>query len=318
MRYAMLFPGQGSQTVGMGADLVAAFPAAREVFARADAVLGFALSELCFTGPIETLTETRNAQPALLTHSVAVLRVLEAHGVEPAIVAGHSLGEYSALVAARAVDFDSALQIVRRRGELMFASGVASPGTMAAVVGAETAAVEAACAAARNLGVCEIANHNAPDQLVISGSVDAVTDAMARLQAAGVKIVKRLNVSGAFHSALMREPAAALAAYLDEFTVRDAAVPVVANVSAAAVQDGAALRELLKRQIRSPVRWQESMQTLRRRWPGPLLEVGAGTVLKGLLRRIDRAAECIAVGDRSALEGFLAKSPAAGDGAGVA
>jgi [acyl-carrier-protein] S-malonyltransferase len=317
VRYAMLFPGQGSQAVGMGADLAAAFPAARAVFARADAVLGYALSELCFAGPLETLTETHHAQPALLTHSVAVLRVLELHGVEPAVAAGHSLGEYSALVAARGLDFEAALHIVRRRGELMFASGVTTPGTMAAVVGADPEVVAAACAAASALGVCEIANRNAPDQVVISGAVGAVTDAMARLQAAGVKIVKRLNVSGAFHSALMREPAAALAAYLDEFTFRDAAVPVIANVTAAPVQRGTELRELLKRQIHSPVRWNESMEAMRRLFPGPALELGAGSVLKGLLRRIDRNAECTALGDRGSLEGFLAKSLAVGGGAGA-
>jgi [acyl-carrier-protein] S-malonyltransferase len=316
VRTAMLFPGQGSQAVGMGADLVDAFPAARAVFARADAVLGYALSELCFAGPIDTLTETQHAQPALLTHSVAVLRVLELHGVEPAVVAGHSLGEYSALVAAGVVDFESALQIVRRRGELMFACGQTIPGTMAAVVGADPTAVAAACAAASALGVCEIANRNAPDQVVISGAVDAVTDAMARLQAAGVKIVKRLNVSGAFHSALMREPAAALGAYLAEFTFRDATVPVIANVTGEPAQRGPELRELLQRQIHSPVLWNESMRTLRGLFAGPVLEIGSGTVLKGLLRRIDRDAECTALGDCRSLETFLATSSAIGGSAG--
>lgn len=316
MQYALLFPGQGSQVVGMGADLAAAYPAARAVFAEADAVLGYPLSALCFQGPLETLTETRHAQPALLAHSVAVLRVLEHHGVEPAVVAGHSLGEYTALVAAGALDFDAALRIVRRRGELMFASGQTAPGTMAAVVGTESATVEAACAAARDLGVCEIANWNAPDQVVISGAVPAVENAMARLQAEGVKIVKRLNVSGAFHSALMREPAAALAAYLETFPLRDAAVPVIANVTAEPVIRGAELRDLLQRQIASPVRWADSMLALRRRFAGPLLELGPGSVLKGLLRRIDRAADCTAIGDRRSVEEFVATIPAAGAGPG--
>jgi [acyl-carrier-protein] S-malonyltransferase len=309
MRCGMLFPGQGSQTVGMGADLVEAYPLARQVFERADAVLGYGLSELCFRGPLETLTETHHAQPALLVHSVAVLRVLQAHGVQPSIVAGHSLGEYSALVAAGALDFEPALQLVRRRGELMFASGRQRPGTMAAVIGATPEAVERACEAARARGVCDIANRNAPDQVVLSGEVDAVLEAMQHLEAAGVKIVKRLNVSGAFHSALMQEPARQLAAYLQEFEVRDAAVPVVANVTAEPETAGAVLRGLLGRQIASPVRWEESMRALRQRDHGPLLEVGAGSVLKGLLRRIDRSAECTAVGDGASLEAWLKALP---------
>jgi [acyl-carrier-protein] S-malonyltransferase len=303
----MLFPGQGSQAVGMGADLAEAFPEAREVFRSADAVLGYDLSGLCFRGPFETLTETRHAQPALLAHSVAAWRVLESHGVSPAIVAGHSLGEYSALVAAGALDFESALRIVRRRGELMFESGVGEPGTMAAVVGLDADDIERCCVESRQLGVCDLANRNAPDQVVISGSVAAVEDAMRRLEAAGAKIVKRLHVSGAFHSALMRGPAAELAAFLDEFEVRDARVPVVANVTARSETRGAALRDLLKRQIASPVLWEESMRTLRSQFQGPALEVGAGGVLRGLLRRIDRSAECWSVGETPGLEEALSK-----------
>jgi [acyl-carrier-protein] S-malonyltransferase len=307
MQYGMLFPGQGSQVVGMGADLVAVFPEARAVFEQADAVLGYRLSELCFAGPLETLTETRHAQPALLVHSVAVLRVLEARGVQPAIVAGHSLGEYSALVAAGALEFEAALRLVRRRGELMFECGVREPGAMAAVMGLDAESIEAACAAARSLGVCDLANLNAPDQIVVSGAVPAVLDAMRRLEAAGARLVKRLNVSGAFHSALMQRPAQELADYLAGFTVADARVPVVPNVTAEPETRGEVLRTLLARQIRSPVRWEASMRALRQRFAGPLLEVGAGGVLKGLMRRIDRSAECEAVGERAGLEAFLAK-----------
>jgi [acyl-carrier-protein] S-malonyltransferase len=238
---------------------------------------------------------------------VAVLRVLEARGVQPAIVAGHSLGEYSALVAAGALEFEAALRLVRRRGELMFAAGEREPGALAAVRGADVGAVEAACAAARAHGVCDLANLNAPDQVVVSGSVPAVEDAMARLVAGGARLVKRLNVSGAFHSALMRGPGAELAHYLDEFEVRDGRVPVVPNVTAEPETSGAALRALLARQIHSPVRWEAGMRALRRDFAGPLLEVGAGSVLKGLMRRIDRGAECDAVGERAGLEAFLAK-----------
>lgn len=305
MRYAMLFPGQGSQAVGMGAELVRRYAEARAVFERADAVLDTGLSRLCFEGPIETLTETRWAQPALLVHSIAVWEVLRARGVEAGVVAGHSLGEYSALVVAGVLDFEVALELVRIRGELMFAAGQTHPGTMAAVVGLERQAVESACAAARAHGVCDLANLNAPDQLVISGATGAVRDAMARLEQAGARLVKQLNVSGAFHSALMRQPGAALAAHLDRVAWRDAAVPVVANVTAAVETRGEALRELLKQQIHSPVRWEDSMRTLRRHDGGPLLEVGSGSVLKGLLRRIDRAAACEAVGDPSGIETAL-------------
>jgi [acyl-carrier-protein] S-malonyltransferase len=303
----MLFPGQGSQVVGMGADLAEAFPEARAVFARADAVLGYALSELCWRGPLETLTETRHAQPGLLVHSVAALRVLQARGVEPAVVAGHSLGEYSALVAAGVLEFEAALRLVRRRGELMFAAGIEEPGAMAAVVGLDAERVESACAASRRFGVCDLANLNAPDQIVISGAVPAVLDAMQRLEGLGAKLVKRLNVSGAFHSALMRRPAEELAADLQACRFADACVPVVANVTAAAETRGASLRELLERQIRVPVLWDASMRALRASHAGPLLEVGPGSVLRGLLRRIDRAAECEAVGERAGLESLLAK-----------
>jgi [acyl-carrier-protein] S-malonyltransferase len=235
--------------------------------------------------------------------------------VRPAIVAGHSLGEYSALVAAGALDFPSALRVVRRRGELMFSSGLDRPGAMAAVIGASPAAVESACAAARGIGVCDVANRNGPDQVVLSGEVDAVLEAMRLVKDAGAKIVKRLNVSGAFHSQLMQEPAAALAVALDEVELRDARVPVVPNVTAAAETRGAALRALLAQQIASPVRWEESMRAFRERWTGPILEVGPGAVLGGLLRRIDRAATCTSVGDRASLEAFLKPLPPGRDGA---
>lgn len=304
MQFAMVFPGQGSQAVGMGADLFEHEALARAVFQEADDILGLQLSHLCFAGPLETLTETRNAQPALLTHSVAVLRVLEDLGVSATVVAGHSLGEYTALVAAGTLTFADALRAVRKRGELMFESGVASPGAMAAVVGVDLERVEAVCASVRKIGVCDVANHNAPDQLVISGAVPAVEAAMPQLEAAGARAVKRLNVSGAFHSALMREAAAPLAQHLEQTPFAAARIPVIANVSAAAVQDGAELRELAKQQIARPVRWTDSMRALRALWDGDILEVGAGSVLRGLLRRIDRTARCTAVGDVAALEGL--------------
>jgi [acyl-carrier-protein] S-malonyltransferase len=307
MRIAMIFPGQGSQAVGMGRDLAATSPTAAAVFAQADAILDQPLSAWCFEGPLETLTETRIAQPALLTHSVALLRILAEHGVRPEIVAGHSVGEYAALVAAEVLEFETALHLVRRRGELMFESGRTTPGTMAAVIGLPLEAIAAACAAARPLGVCDLANHNADDQIVISGAVPAVEDAMRRAEAAGARMVKRLNVSGAFHSELMRAPGAALAAALEATAFRDARLPVIANVSGTSEYSGPVLKQLLERQIHSPVRWVESMRTLLAGAPALVLEVGPGTVLKGLLRRIDRSAVCESTGDRAGLEAALAK-----------
>jgi [acyl-carrier-protein] S-malonyltransferase len=305
----MVFPGQGSQVVGMGQDLVQSFPECRRIFEEADDILGMKLSTLCFDGPIEKLTETHHAQPALLTHSVAVLRVLESRGIKPTIVAGHSLGEYSALVAAGSLAFSDALRIVRRRGELMFESGLEHPGAMAAILGLDRQRTQAICDGVD--GVCDLANINAPGQLVISGEVAAVEKAMQLCRNAGAKIVKRLNVSGAFHSALMQEPARRLAEELDALKIADAHVPLVPNVSAEAQRKAAVLRELLKRQIASPVQWVDSMHALRRIDSGPLLEVGAGNVLTGLFKRIDKAAECEPLGDLASLDAFLKKTATA-------
>lgn len=301
MQFGMLFPGQGSQAVGMGADLFENEPAARRTFEEADELLGFELSRLCFAGPLATLTETRNAQPALLVHSIATLRVLEAQGFRPVAVAGHSLGEYSALVAAGTLHFEDAVRAVRRRGELMFESGLQQPGAMAAVVGLDRDRVQELCDSVDN-GVCEVANFNAPDQLVVSGAVEAIETVMPRLRAAGARVVTRLNVSGAFHSSLMREPGARLATHLDGVEFADARIPVIVNVTGRPERDGARLRELVKRQIDSPVCWTESMRSLCELWQGHTLEVGAGSVLRGLLRRIERGAECTAVGDRAGVE----------------
>lgn len=316
MHTAMLFPGQGAQIVGMGADLVDAFPEAQEVFAQADAVLGYPLSALSFSGPLETLTETRHAQPALLTHSVAVLRVLQAQGITPSLVAGHSLGEFSALVAASVLDFTTALGLVQRRGELMFQCGLRLPGSMAAVVGLTVEAVESVCREVRSHGVCDLANLNAPDQIVISGNVPAVDAALPLLQSAGARLVKRLNVSGAFHSRLMDEPAAEFARHLDAVTFHAAAIPVLTNVEARAERDGERLRQALRRQIAAPVRWSASMQALRAAWSGPVLEVGAGSVLKGLLRRNVPELRCVSMGTRADVEALRQKPlPPAVDGA---
>lgn len=295
MTLSLLFPGQGSQAVGMGRDLVEAFPAARALFDEADEALGFALSRVMFDGPDDELTATRNAQPALLVHSVAVLRLVEDRLGPVAFAAGHSLGEFSAHVAAGTLSFADAVRAVRLRGELMFASGEARPGTMAAVLGMDDEQVEAVCAEVRS-GVCVPANFNAPGQVVISGDEAAVDEAMERAGAAGAKKVMRLQVSGAFHSPLMDDARRGLSEFLHGLTLSDPRVPVVSNVTAQAVTTADQARDLLVRQVTSPVRWSASIRTMSEAGVDTFLELGPGSVLRGLNRRNAREATTTSVG----------------------
>jgi [acyl-carrier-protein] S-malonyltransferase len=303
----LLFPGQGSQFVGMGRDLAERFPAAAAVFQEADAALGGALTRVMWEGPEEELTATLNAQPAILTHSIAVYRVVAERLGGVALAAGHSLGEFSAYVAAGALSFGDAVRTVRRRGELMYESGQRQPGTMAAVLGLDEAALEQVCREASDggAGVCVPANLNAPGQVVISGDVAAVERAVALAQAAGARRALRLNVSGAFHSPLMASAEAGLAAQLAGIGFGEPAYPVVSNVTAEPVREAEDARTLLVRQLTAPVRWSAGVRTMRREGVTRFLELGPGAVLVGLLRRIDREAEAASLGTAAEVEAFL-------------
>jgi [acyl-carrier-protein] S-malonyltransferase len=295
MSLALLFPGQGSQHVGMGRELAEAYGEVRALFEEADDALGISLTSIMWEGPEEGLTETRNAQPALLLHSIAAHRVARGALGEPAFVAGHSLGEFSAYVAAGAIDFADALRAVRRRGELMFESGVARPGTMAALLGLDDEAVAACCAAVEQ-GICVPANYNSPGQVVISGDDAGVSEGMERAKAAGAKRAVPLNVSGAFHSPLMESAESGLADFLASIEIRDPQVPVISNVTAEPVRDADTARELLVRQLTSPVNWSSTIARMVDEGVDRFVELGPGNVLCGLNRRNARGIDCTSVG----------------------
>jgi [acyl-carrier-protein] S-malonyltransferase len=304
----MIFPGQASQVVGMARDLAELPGAAGEFLRSVDDILGFDLTRIMFEGPLETLTETRNAQPAILAHSVAVVLALRERGIGPSLVAGHSLGEYSAAAAVGALTPADALRAVRRRGELMFAAGAEVPGAMAAVMGLSAAQVTAVCrevSAAH--GVVVLANHNSDVQVAISGEVAAVAAAGPALTAAGAKRVIQLNVSGAFHSPLLEGAASAFRSYLATLDINDPNVPLVANVTAGPVTTAAALGDGFGRQLTSPVRWHETMESIAgglAAGPPPpfVLEVGPGKVLTGLARRAYPGTQFVPVGTFAEIE----------------
>ncbi len=313
MTLAFLFPGQGAQSVGMGRALAEAHDEAREAFATADRVLGYSLSAICWDGPAEELRKSVHTQPALLAHSVAAWRLVRAAGLEPAYVAGHSLGEYSACVAAGAMSFEDALRVTGRRGELMYQAGLERPGAMAAVLGLAAADVEAACADAASAGIVRAANLNAPGQVVISGEPAAVDAACEAAKARGAKRAIRLEVSGAFHSPLMASAAKGLAEALAGIAIHDARFPVVCNAWARPVQKADEIRAALQEQLLASVRWEESMQLLLDRGVDGFVELGAGKVLRGLLRSLRRDAASWNVEDPESLGATLgALAPAAG------
>jgi [acyl-carrier-protein] S-malonyltransferase len=300
-------PGQGAQKVGMGKDLAERFPAARETFAAVDDALNTRLSRLMWQGPEDELTQTQNTQPAILAHSLAVLAVVRDHLPGSGAASGHSLGEYSAHVAAGTLSAIDAARLVRRRGELMFAAGQERPGAMAAVLGLATAEVQSACDEVSSPdGIAVPANLNAPDQTVISGDPTGVNRAGERCKERGAKRVVPLKVSGAFHSPLMAPAVDGLLEALSDATFSDPAFPVIANASGEAVRTGVDAKRLLADQLTAPVRWVTCMRAAAQLVPNAtFIELGPGNVLAGLLKRIVPEARSITLGTADEVEKYL-------------
>lgn len=301
---AFMFPGQGSQVVGMGKDFFDAYEEVKQLFAMANEVLHKDIQQIMFEGPMEVLTETENAQPALLLTSVSINRMLEKEGIRPAMTVGHSLGEYSALVASGALSADEALPLVQTRGRLMEAAFPKGQGTMAAVLGLQEEVIQSVLDTIKD-EIVDIANLNCPGQIVISGSKEGIEQASEQLKAAGAKRVIPLNVSGPFHSRLMKKANEEFANYLDKVNVQDAAIPVYANVSARPVTKKEEIKNLLIQQLYSPVRFEESVRQMIDKGVDAFVEVGSGKVLSGLLRKIDRKATVFAVHDIASMENFI-------------
>ena len=299
---AFLFPGQGSQVVGMGKELAAMYPVAQETFDEADAALGYKLSQLCFEGPEDQLKLTEITQPAILTASVAAYRVLESTGITPNFVAGHSLGEYSAHVAAGTLDFQDAVRTVRNRGKYMQEAVPVGVGAMAAILMLPIDAIREICKEAAQGEVCEPANINSPNQVVISGSKGAVERAAEMCKAKGAKRAVMLPVSAPFHCSLMQPAQDRLAADLKALTFHPMEVPLITNVDAKMIQSPDEARDALIRQVTGAVQWERSMRELIAKGVNTFVEVGPGQVLGGLMRQIDRAQTCLNVEDQASLQ----------------
>ncbi len=302
---AFLFPGQGSQAVGMGKELAGTFSVARRTFEEADEALGYKLSQLCFEGPEDQLRLTEITQPAILTASVAAWRVLDERGLKPSFVAGHSLGEYSAHVAAGTISFADAVRTVRQRGKYMQEAVPVGVGAMAAVLGMDLETLNAVCRDAAQGEICQAANINSPGQIVISGSAGAVGRAIKLAQERGAKRAILLPVSAPFHCALMKPAQDRLAVDLNALSFNHPGVPVVCNVDAALLRDAGRSRDALIRQVTGAVKWEQSMRLLIGQGAQTFIEVGPGKVLCGLMRQIDRSRTCVNVGDEASLQKTL-------------
>ncbi len=300
---AFLFPGQGSQYVGMAKDLFENSVEAKEMILTADDALGINLSHIMFSGPIDELKQTEYTQPAIFLHSVVLASIIRT--VSPEGAAGHSLGEYSALVAAGAVQFYDAVKLVRARGKAMQQAGIDNPGTMAAVIGMEPEQVDAICKEASGAGIVQSANFNSPGQVVISGSIEGVHKAMELCKAKGARLVKELVVSGAFHSPLMQPAKDELKIALEETNFYDARFPVYANVTALPVTDKEEIKKLLYEQVTSPVRWEDTIRNMIKDGFDEFYEIGPGKVLQGLLKRINPEVPCHSIDKYSDVEKYL-------------
>lgn len=297
-KIAFIFPGQGSQTVGMGKEAAESNTNAKKTFEQADERLGYSLSSITFEGPQEKLTLTANAQPALLTTSIALMQYLKEAGISPDYTAGHSLGEYTALVAAGAIDFSDAVYAVNKRGEYMEEAVPDGKGTMAAILGLDRSVLQDVCASVSEKGDdVQLANMNCPGQIVISGTVAGVQKAGEKAKEQGAKRVLPLQVSGPFHSSLMKPAAEKFSGILNEITIRDASVPVVVNVTATPETKKEVFEEKLIEQLYSPVLWEDTVQQLIASGVDTFVEIGPGKVLSGLVRKVDRNVKTISVQD---------------------
>lgn len=299
---AFVFPGQGSQFVGMGKNIYNTYSEAKDIFERANEIMGINLTNICFEGPEDKLKQTQITQPAIYVHSMAIFEILKNKNYKPDAVAGHSLGEYSALVSAGALSFEAGLKLVKIRGALMQKAGIKNPGTMAALIGLNPGQVNDICASVNGVGIVCAANYNSPGQVAISGEIKAVHAAMEVAKERGARRVVELVVSGAFHSPLMQTAQEGLAKALSEINISDAKIPVYTNVSASATNAAEEIRDLLFKQLSHPVRWVEIIQNMIASGINAFYEVGPGKVLSGLIKRINGEVTGLAIGDCTDIE----------------